>query len=87
MDRPAPAPTASPAAHPLRAVRADRVLSMRELAEAAGVASSTIALTEAGQTTPRPAGMRGIARAPGVHPRAIAQFRRALERRARPRAG
>ena len=87
MDRPAPAPTALPAAHPLRAVRADRVLSMRELADAAGVASSTIALTEAGRTTPRPASMRRIARALGVHPRAIAEFRRALEARARRRAG
>ena len=87
MERASPAPPASPAAHPLRAVRADRVLSMRELADAAGVASSTIALAEAGQTTPRPASMRRIARALGVHPRAIAEFRHALEARARRRAG
>ena len=87
MDHVVSAPTPSSAAHPLRAVRADRVLSMRELADAACVASSTIALTEAGQTTPRPASMRRIARALGVHPLAIAEFRRAFEARARPRAG
>ncbi len=87
MDSAVPVPPAPPAAHPLRVVRADRVLSMRELADAAGVASSTIALTEAGQTTPRPASMRRIARALGVHPLAIAEFCRALEARARPRAG
>ncbi len=87
MDRPAPAPAASPAAHPLRAVWADRVLSMRELADAAGMASSTIALTEAGRTTPRPASMRRIARALGVHPQAISEFRRALEAGAIRRAG
>ena len=87
MERTVPAPATSPPAHPLRVVRADHVLSMRELADAAGVSSSTIALTEAGQTTPRPASMRRIARALGVHPQSIAEFRRALEARARRRAG
>ena len=82
MDSAVPVPSAPPAPRPLRAVRADRVLSMRELADAAGAASSTIALTEAGRTTPRPASMRRIARALGVHPLAIAEFRRALEARA-----
>ena len=69
---------------PLRAVRAGGLLSMRDLAEAAGVAPSTIYLIEAGRSTPQPSVMRRIAAALNIHPLAIAEFRRAVEARARP---
>jgi transcriptional regulator with XRE-family HTH domain len=72
-------------AQPLRALRAERLLSMRDLARLADVAPSTIYLTEAGRTTPQPAVMRRIATALGVAPHHIAEFRRAVEARARPR--
>ena len=66
----------------LRAVRADRLLSLRELAYLAGVAASTIYLIEAGRTTPRPAMIRRLSAALGVEPWAVAEFRRAIHDRA-----
>ena len=65
--------------HPLRELRAERVLSIRELARLADVAPSTIYLTEAGRTTPHPSVMRRIAAALGVDAHEIAEFRRAIE--------
>ena len=58
----------------LRALRAARLLTIRELARLAGVAPSTIYLTEAGRTTPRPAVMRQLATALGVDPSQVAEF-------------
>lgn len=72
----------------LRQARAERLLSIRELAAAAGVAPSTIYLIEAGRTRPRPRVIRRLARALDVDPRSIDEFREAIEalaqRRRRP---
>ena len=70
---------------PLRAWRAERLLTIRELAKLAGVAPSTIYLIEAGRTNPQPSVMRRIAAALGVDPMQIDQFRAAIAARARPR--
>ena len=70
---------------PLRAWRAEWLLSLRELAREADVAPSTIYLIEAGRTSPQPAVMRRIAAALGVDPRHVAEFRAAIAARARPR--
>ena len=69
---------------PLRALRAERLLSIRELARLAGVAPSTIYLTEAGRTTPHASVMRRIAAALRVGAHEVAEFRRAIEVHAGP---
>jgi DNA-binding XRE family transcriptional regulator len=69
----------------LRQIRAERRLSRRDLARAAGVATNTIYSTEIGRTLPRFAAIRKIARALGVNPVEIAELRRAIEVRAQPR--
>ena len=58
----------------LRDWRAERPLSVRELAGLAGVAPSTVYLIEHGRTTPRPSVMRRIAAALGVDPRHVTEF-------------
>ncbi len=58
----------------LRELRADRLLSIRDLARLADVAPSTIYLTESGRTVPRPSVMRRIAAALGVDPRHVTEF-------------
>ncbi len=63
----------------LREARAERLLSMRELARQASVAPSTVYLTEAGRTTPRPSIVRRLAAALDVDPNEIDEFRRAIE--------
>ncbi len=68
-------------AQPLRALRAERLLTMRDLARLADVAPSTIYLTETGRTTPHPSVMRRIAAALGVDAHQIAEFRRAIDDR------
>jgi len=63
----------------LRDLRAERLLSIRELARLADVAPSTIYLTEAGRTIPHPSVMRRIAAALGVDAHDVAEFRRAID--------
>jgi len=63
----------------LRALRADRLLSIRDLAQHAGVAPSSIYLIEAGRATPRGSTMRRLATALGVDPEAVEEFRQAIE--------
>jgi transcriptional regulator with XRE-family HTH domain len=70
----------------LRAVRAERLLSIRALAQQAGVAPSTVYLIEAGRSVPRFSVMRRLADALGVEPAAIAEFRQAIEAAQAPRA-
>ena len=72
-------------ARTLREWRAERLLTIRDLARMAGVAPSTIYLTEAGRTIPRPAVMRRIAAALGVAAHEVAEFRSAIAAHARPR--
>ncbi len=64
---------------PLRHLRAEQLLSIRGLARQAGVAPSTIYLTEAGRTTPHASVIRRIAAALGVDAHVVAEFRRAIE--------
>ena len=67
----------------LREVRAERLLSIRELARKAGVSPSTIYMIEAGRSTPRPAVARRIAEALDVAPQGVAEFRRTILRHGR----
>ena len=84
--------TASAEAHaapseptPLRELRAERLLSIRDLARLAGVAPSTVYLIEAGRAAPHPSTIRAIAAALGIDPLQVAELRRAVAARARPR--
>ena len=63
----------------LRELRADRLLSIRALAQQAGMAPSSIYLIETGRTTPRMATIRRIARALGVDPETVEEFQQAIE--------
>ena len=56
-----------------------RLLSIRELAQQAGVMPSSIYLIEAQRATPRMTTMRRLATALGVAPEAVDEFRQAIE--------
>ena len=64
---------------PLREVRIRRLLSIRALAAASGVATRTIVEAEAGRQAPRLATMRRLADALGVAPEEVDEFRAAIE--------
>ncbi len=72
------------ATRPLRDWRAERLLSIRDLARLAGVSPSTVYLTEAGRTVPRFAAMRAMVAALGVTAHEVVEFRRAIDARAAP---
>ena len=76
-----------PPVRSLREWRAERLLTIRDLARAAGVAPSTVYLIEAGRTTPRPSVMRRIAAQLGVEGHQVVEFRHAVAQHARPRLG
>jgi transcriptional regulator with XRE-family HTH domain len=63
----------------LRDVRAERLLSIRDLARKASVAASTVYLIEAGRTTPQLHVVARLADALGVAPSEVTEFRRAIE--------
>lgn len=63
----------------LRELRASRVMTIRDLATAAGVATRTIVQIEAGRLTPRFATMKKIATALGVAPGEVAEFAAGIE--------
>jgi transcriptional regulator with XRE-family HTH domain len=63
----------------LREVRAERLLSIRDLARKASVASSTVYLIEAGRTTPQLHVVARLADALDVAPSDVVEFRRAIE--------
>ena len=63
---------------PLRAVRVEPLLTIRELAELANVAPSTIYLIEAGRSVPQLSVVRRLAEALDVDPTTVAEFRRAI---------
>jgi transcriptional regulator with XRE-family HTH domain len=69
-------------ARPLRELRAERLLSLRDLARLAGVALSTVYLIETGRSTPRRAAITRLSAALDIDPLAVAEFRRALRARA-----
>ena len=62
----------------LREVRAERLLSISELAQSAGVARSTIFMIEAGRSTPRLSVVRRLAEALEIDPQEVAELRRAI---------
>ena len=63
----------------LRQTRVGRLLTIRELAEQAGVAPSTIYLLEAGRTRPSLRIIRQLAEALGVEPQEVDEFRQVIE--------
>jgi DNA-binding XRE family transcriptional regulator len=63
----------------LRELRAERLLSIRELARRASVAPSTIFLIESGRTIPRQRVARQIAAILRVAPMEVDEFRRRIE--------
>jgi transcriptional regulator with XRE-family HTH domain len=63
---------------PLAAIRKQRLLTIRELAEQAHVAAATVHLAESGQRQPTIKVIRAICRALGVQPQEVDEFRRAL---------
>ncbi len=65
----------------LKGARAARLLTMRELAEKAGVAPSSIYLIEHGQSVPRFAMIRKLAAALDMDPSEIEEFAAAIEER------
>ena len=69
---------------PLREVRAERLLSRRELARVAGVSISAIYQIEAGRGTPRFSVVRRLCAALAIDPQAVAEFRRAIRVRGAP---
>jgi transcriptional regulator with XRE-family HTH domain len=62
----------------LRRLRVERLLTIRELAQRAGVAPSTVYLIEAGRTRPSFRVIRRLAVALGVEPQTVDEFREAL---------
>jgi DNA-binding XRE family transcriptional regulator len=63
----------------LRTLRAERLLSIRELARRAAVAPSTIYLIEVGRTIPRQRVARQIAKVLRVDPMEVDELRRRIE--------
>jgi len=58
--------------------RRERLLTIRGLAEAAGVSPRTVLLVEHGQQVPRPGTIRKLAAALGVEPAQVREFRAAM---------
>ncbi len=63
----------------LREARTSRLLTMRELAEQAGVALSTLYLIENGRSVPSFRVIRALSAALGMQPADIAEFASAVE--------
>lgn len=63
----------------LKAARAARLLTVRGLAERAGVASSTVHLIETGRSVPRFDAIQKLSAALDVEPSEIAEFQAAIE--------
>ena len=63
----------------LREARAARLLTVRGLAERAGVAFSTVHLIETGKSVPRFGGIEKLSRALGVEPGDVDEVAAAIE--------
>ena len=70
----------------LKEARATRLLTMRELAEQAGVALSTLYLIESGRTVPSFRVIRALSAALGVQPADVTEFATAMEEAGRGKA-
>ena len=66
---------------PLREWRTERLWSVRDLADAAGVSTKTVVQLEYGRQRPNYTTMRRLSEALQVEPREIAEFAAALEER------
>jgi transcriptional regulator with XRE-family HTH domain len=64
----------------LKEARAERLLTVRGLAERAGVASSTVYLIENGRSVPRFDAIQRLSAALGIEPREVTEFAAAIER-------
>jgi transcriptional regulator with XRE-family HTH domain len=62
----------------LREVRAERLMSIRELAQRASVAPSTIYMIEAGRSLPQLAVVRRLAEVLDIDPQWVEEFRRSI---------
>jgi transcriptional regulator with XRE-family HTH domain len=73
-------PVAEPSAEvaTLKAWRRRRLLTVRALAAAAGVAQRTVVEVEAGRRGPQPGTIRALSAALGVEPEQVTEFRRAM---------
>ncbi len=71
----------------LRECRTDRVMSVRDLAEQAGVSTKTIVQLEYGRQRAQYKSMRAVAQALGVEVGEIAEFAEVLEQRRAERRG
>ena len=81
------APEGMHAMRSLCALRVERLLSIRELAALAGVASSTIYSIESGRVRPSIRVMRALATALGVEAQDVVEFRGAIAARQAPQRG
>ena len=63
----------------LKEARAGRLLTMRELAEQAGVALSTLYMVESGRSEPSFRVIRAVSAALGMDPKEIEEFAAAIE--------
>lgn len=70
----------------MKEARASRLLTMRELAEQAGVALSTLYLIESGKSVPSFRVIRSLSAALGVEPTDIEEFATAMGEAARGKA-
>lgn len=62
----------------LKETRMARLMTVRELAQKAGVAPSTVHLTETGRTIPRFTVIKRLSAALGVEPASVAEFAEAM---------
>ena len=65
----------------LKEARAERLLTMRELADRAGIALSTLYLVESGRAVPSLRVVRALSAALGTDPKEVAEFAAAVEAR------
>ncbi len=61
-------------------VRAKKLLSVRELAKASGVAERTVSSIEHGEFLPRLSTIRKLSTALSIEPEAVEEFRAAIEK-------
>jgi len=63
----------------LREVRAERLMTMRDLATRAGLSLSSVYMVENGRTIPRLPAVRKLAAALGIDPGEVEELRRAMD--------
>lgn len=71
----------------LQAVRAEHLMTTRDLAEASGVSRSTIYLYEHGKVVPRFGNIKKICRVLDVDPNDVEEFAKAIEQKSQRSSG